>query len=86
MERAKYEKSKVCKVVHEPAAFSDLSEHKPQNEIEMKSFKESSTIAENILTGKLVPIKGFTYFNVNKLGVLYHTEVKPISSGGMIFY
>lgn len=86
MERAKQEKSKVCEVIYKPSAFSNLSEHKPKNQLELKSFKESNTIAKNILTGKLVPINGFTYFNVKRLGVLHNTEVKPILSDGMLFY
>lgn len=86
MERAKGDKAKICKVVYEPHAFSYLKEHKPHNTIELKSFKESRTISEHILTGELKPIKGFKYFNTKELGILYHTKIKPISSGGMIFY
>lgn len=81
----KYSKS-ICKVVHQPAAFS-WTRHSNLKVKDKVAFERAKRIAAYCLRGKINKrMKGRLYFNEKGLGKRYKTKYKPIILGKLIYY
>jgi hypothetical protein len=77
---------KVCDVVFYPNAFSGITRKITINDRDRKSYLESKRIAYEILTHRVIRIRGIKYFNDKQLGRRYKTKTLLIKSDNLVFY